>query len=179
MRNKFRYLPLLFLVLLAPLLAADMGPKPSAMFEIKYAIEPIPDLTDYALFECKDAACEDAYLLEDLGPQHFDCTQYECSSMAYGYADYLQIELTFSDGMTRTSNIFTKKHFNAEYTVTVRAQDLLVEETGGSWNPAITLLIVAITVICLVGILVVVGIVLIVRAIRKKRRADADLPPED
>ena len=51
MRKKFRYLPLLFLVMLAPLLAADMGPKPSAIFEIDYAIEPVPDLTDYALFD--------------------------------------------------------------------------------------------------------------------------------
>jgi hypothetical protein len=162
--------------MVTPLLMADMGPKPSAEFEIKYAIEPIPNLTDYALLECKDAACEETTLLEELGPQHFDCTQYECSSMSYGYTDYLQIELTFSDGVTRTSNIFTKKHFNAVYTITVRADDLVVKETGGSGNPYVIFLIVILAAICLVLLAVIGAIVLIVRAVRKKRRAaDNDL----
>ncbi len=171
MRGKNRIFPILLILLLAPLLMADTGPKPSAVFEIEYEIEPIPELTEYALFECVDAACAETYLLEELGPQHFDCTQYECSSMAYGYADTMKIALTFADGITRTSNIFTKKHFNAEYRITVRAEDLVVRETGGSGNPFTTFLIVAISAICFVGILVVVGIVLIVRSIRKKRRA--------
>ncbi|MCB2178680.1 hypothetical protein KQH61_04615 [bacterium] len=177
MTKNFRYLPLLLLLLLTPLLMADTGPKPSATFELEYAIEPIPDLTDYVLYECEDAACQESYILEQLGPQHFDCTQYECTSMAYGYGDYLQMALTFSDGVTRTSNIFTKQHFNAEFTVTVQTDDLLVEETGGSANPFVTFLIVAIAVVCLVGILVIVGIVLLVKAIRKKRRA-AEASPE-
>lgn len=171
MRGKIRIVPILLMLFLPPLLMADMGPKPSAMFEIEYAIEPIPELTDYALFECMDAACQETYLLEEMGPQHFDCTQYECSSMAYGYADTMKIALTFSDGLTRTSNSFGKKHFNAEYRITVRADDLVVKEIGGSGNPFSNFLIVVVSTVCLIGILVIVGIVLIVRTIRKNRRA--------
>lgn len=169
MRNKFRYFPLFFL-LLAPLLVADMGPKPTAEFEIEYAIDPVPTLTNYVLLECADPKCTEAAPLEEFGPQRFECTQEACSSMAYGYPDTMQISLTFSDGVTRTSNPFGKKHFNAEYRITVRADELVVKETGGSANPYTLFLIYILAVSCLVILGVIGAIVLIVRAVRKKRR---------
>lgn len=178
MRAKPHLFPIAFLLLLAPFLMADVGPKPSAMFEIEYTIDPIPELTDYLLLECKDPDCVDNYPLEKLGPQHFDCTQGSCSSIAYGYAEYMQIVFTFSDGVTRTSNIFTKNHFDAEYLITVQTEDLLVEETGGSGNPAITFLAVVLAVICLLVLVFAWGVVLIVRAIRKKRRGAAESPAD-
>jgi hypothetical protein len=165
------------LLLLAPLLMGDTGPKPSADFELIYEINPIPDVVNASLYDCNDPLCEDAFLLEELGPQGFRCTQYECDSLAYGYRDYLFILLDFSDGVTRQSNIFTKKHFSATYRVTVRAADLLVEETGGSGNP-FEMVVGAglIAVVCLgvlaVGVVALV-IVLIVRASRKWKTTPA------
>ena len=179
MRRKTYFFPTLLILLLTPLLMADMGPKPSAAFEIEYNIEPIPELTDYALLECSDAACAETSPLERLGPQHFDCTQYECSSMAYGYAETMQVTMTFSDGETRVSNPFGKRHFNAEYKITVRGDDLVVKETGGSGNPFVTFLYVGIGVLCLLGLAVVGIVVLIVRAVRKKRRASEEVVTAD
>jgi hypothetical protein len=50
----------------------------------------------------------------------------------------MRLRITFSDGVTRESNIFTKRHFDAHYRVLVQEVDLLVEETGGSViNPAL------------------------------------------
>jgi hypothetical protein len=52
--------------------------------------------------------------------------------MAYGYPDNLQLRVEFSDGVTRQSNVFTKRHFNATYRVTVGESDLTVRESGGT-----------------------------------------------
>lgn len=169
------------LVLLAPMLMADLGPKPSASFDLVYEIKPVPDLVSASLYDCDDPLCEEAFLLEELGPQGFDCTQFECTSLAYGYREYLYIVLEFSDGVTRQSNIFTKEHFSANYQVTVRANDLLVEETGGSGNSGglggfimISALSIILAVICpvvLVVAVVILAVVLIVRSSRKRKAA--------
>ena len=97
-KNKTTLLLALILLLLTPLLMADMGAKPTAEFEIIYQTSPAPELTGYALYVCETADCLDPYILEDLGPQHFDCTQDACCSMAYGYGDYMYITLEFADG---------------------------------------------------------------------------------
>lgn len=57
--------------------------------------------------------------------------------MAYSFSEYHQLRLTFSDGVTRESNIFTKKAFEANYKVTIGKNDLLVEEGRGYPNPSI------------------------------------------
>ena len=51
--------------------------------------------------------------------------------MAYGYTSYAKLVLTFSDGVTRESNIFGKEFDESQYEVTVHTSDLTVTETRG------------------------------------------------
>jgi hypothetical protein len=113
---------------LLPLITAraDVGPKPTADFEFEYQIDPV-DIVEGQLIECEDETCENGDPLEELGPQRFECTATSCSSMAYGYADYMKLVITFADHV-RESNVFTKKAFNATYKVIVSESSLQVEE---------------------------------------------------
>ena len=107
---------------------ADTGPKPSMdfQFEQEMAGEPLT-ITSGILFECDQSDCSDAEPIEEVGPQGFRCETNSCNAIAYGFAPYHQIEIEFSDGQTRQSNIFETAGFDSVYTVTVRPDDLLVE----------------------------------------------------
>ena len=117
-------------------LAADVGPKPTMQFEFKQDL-PGGDvlITSGILYECQQADCSDAALLEELGPQRFWCEEFRCSALAYGFAPYHRIEIQFSDGKTRQSNIFETIDFESYYIVTINPDDLLVEESFGSPAP--------------------------------------------
>ena len=111
-------------------LEADVGPKPQMTFRLKFeTAEPLRLLGGLQL-QCQAPDCSDAEPLEELGPQSFWCGETSCSSLAYGYATYNQLELGFSDGITRTSNVFTSGSLKTEYRVTVREDDLFVQRTG-------------------------------------------------
>lgn len=168
---------------LTPLLMADIGPKPTADFEIEYQIEPVPDLLSYALYLCRDAGCTDAYMLEEAGPQHFSCDQDTCTSMAYGYTDEMYIVLEFDDGVSRASNIFTKDHFNAEYRITVNHTDLMVEETGGNNSGSLGPIgggILIFTILAGCGVVVFIGLIVlaVVLIMRNSRRRKPAADPD-
>jgi len=110
---------------------ADTGPKPTMHFEFVYEVDPPLTIVSGVQLECQAADCSDAKPLTEGGPQRFGCTSEECSSLAYGYADYHRLSIEFSDGKTRQSNIFSEKYFEAYFRVTVREDDLLVEELPG------------------------------------------------
>lgn len=112
-------------------ISADIGPKPTATFDFEWETENQPTIVEGILLQCKDAECMDSYPLEELGPQHFTCTQTACDSMAYGYARYMKLVITFSDGVIRESSVFEKNYDKSSYTVTVHAASLEVSETGG------------------------------------------------
>ena len=172
MSNKTRLLFLTLLMLaFAPLLMADTGPKPAMDFELEYVLSPAPEITTATLLECQQKDCSDGVPLEELGPQGIHCpSNTECYSMAYGYnGEYFQLVLEFSDGVTRTSNVFTKHRFNASYRVTVTDNALEVEKAGGSGNPLAYFLFLMLALICGGVAIVIVGIVLIVRAVRRGR----------
>jgi len=176
-RRTFTNLIALLVIAITPLLIADTGPKPTAAFEIEYQIEPIPNLVHAAMYYCDDPDCTSADPIERAGPQYFECTQYACNSMAYGYADEMYITIDFDDGISRTSNIFTKKHFNAEYLILVNRANLIVKETGGNnsgmfggFGFIILLMICGALLILLV---IVLAIILVVRRAHKRRRAAA------
>jgi hypothetical protein len=171
------FLPLLLLIM-TPFLMADVGPKPTAEFEILYLIDSPPQLTGYALYLCDDTSCEDPYMMDELGPQHFDCDQNSCSSMAYGYADYMFITLEFDDGSSRSSNIFTKNHFDAEYEIYVGPDSLEVIETGGSnmgsFGPLEAMITASAVVLICGGIVFVAVIILvIILVIRNQKKKSA------
>jgi hypothetical protein len=123
---------------------ADMGPKPSMEFTFESG-DGVPELSivEGVMWECSDTTCAEAEILEELGPQGFSCGELACESMAYGYAAYHYLEITFSDGVTRQSNIFSKNHFDASYTVTITPDALVVEEGRGRANPMVRTIVVA------------------------------------
>ncbi len=129
-------LPLALLVsLLAALLPlgaalADVGPKPTIAFYFQPAAPGDPlTITSGVLLQCQTADCQDAAPLPGpLGPQHFSCEALACDGLSYGFSDYGQLEITFSDGSVRKSNVFAIKHFNSVYDVTINPGSLLVKE---------------------------------------------------
>ena len=120
----------------------DVGPKPTMDFE--FVMEqglPTVTITEAVLLECDDASCAGARPLEVLGPQGITCQEMSCSSMAYGYADYHRLEVTFSDGVTRQSDVFEKSAFHATYRVTVGQELLRVREGRGKIDPLVGVLL--------------------------------------
>jgi hypothetical protein len=121
---------LLFFLMLVPTTSvlADMGPKPHMEFEFTHeGTETL--IVSGTLYECGEPDCSDAQPLEEVAVQGFYCYQgTSCSAVAYGFRPYHQLEITFDDGRTLQSNVFETVGFISNYTVTVRATDLLVEE---------------------------------------------------
>jgi hypothetical protein len=160
-RRKLLLFILFTLLLMLPdgTASADIGPKPTMEFTFEYETGEDLYIVDGVLLQCADPTCSDPYPLEQLGPQNFSCDQTGCSSMAYGYAGDNMLEITFSDGVTRRSNQFGKQHFDAEYTVTVYEDELVVVETGGRVNPMGALFAGAIAAACIGGALLILLLV--------------------
>ena len=169
---KYSLLLLLLIQVLLPtrLVLADTGPKPGMDFEFTQELsgEQVT-ITSGVLYECDRPDCSDAVPLEEVGPQGFYCQTEGCSATAYGFAPYHRLEIQFSDGQTRQSNVFETAGFDSEYTVTVRPDDLLVEAqfSLGIFPRTGTLLLAC---ICgLVGLTLIVGL-----AVFMMRRPRAD-----
>jgi hypothetical protein len=128
-------IPVLVLLTFIPFrgASADVGPKPTMNFNFVQGFPGLPlNITSGTLYECEQPDCQDATPLEELGPQGFDCQATSCSALGYGFSTYQQLEIQFSDGKTRRSNVFENVDFNANYKVTIREDDLLVEPLSGS-----------------------------------------------
>ncbi len=140
--------------------SADTGPKPSMDFQFRQEMtgEPPLTITSGILFECGNPDCSDASPLEEAGPQGFTCAAISCHAVAYGFAPYHQLEIEFSDGMTRQSNVFETAGFDSSYTVTIRPGDLLVESQFSlGFLPRTGTLLVA-CVCGLVGLVLLIGL---------------------
>jgi hypothetical protein len=87
------------------------------------------------LYQCDESDCSDAAPLEEVGPQALYCEPEACSATGYGFAPYNMLEIEFSDGVTRRSNVFEQIDFESYYAVHVRAEDLLVEPLLGREAP--------------------------------------------
>jgi hypothetical protein len=125
-----RLLLLAFILAAIPsqIVQADAGPHPSMQFTFVSRLEPAPAILSGRLMECQDEACAQSDPLPELGPQRFGCQAESCYSSGYSYSPYHRLEIEFSDGLTRQSNIFTKRAFAANYLVTVLEDRLEVEE---------------------------------------------------
>lgn len=123
------------LLVLVPAARADVGPKPTLDFVFVYETGAPLTITGGELLQrCDETTCVDGKPLQQAGPQHFSCTESSCSSMAYGYSEYQQLVIHFSDGVTRKSQIFTRSSFSNQMRVTVRENDLWVETISAITN---------------------------------------------
>jgi hypothetical protein len=173
MRQKTRniFILLLFTVSFLPLrsVSADTGPKPGMSFEFKQEFTGDQvTISSGVLLECEQSDCQDAKPLQQAGPQGFTCGESSCLAIAYGFSTYHQLEIQFSDGKTRRSNIFKTAHFNSFYTVTIRQDDLLVE-TKFSMDIFSITTVIFLCGGCLIGIIVIVVVILLVRRASKKK----------
>ncbi len=170
--KKFRIFLLLFiliqLVLPTRAVLADTGPKPTMDFEFKGLQEGELQIISGILYECEQSDCSDAGPLEELGPQGLYCEATGCRALGYGFAPYHILEIEFSDGATRRSNIFETAGFDSVYTVTVQPKDLTVKAqfTLGNLHPYLKLLLTCLC--CIVGI--ILPIVLAVYLVRRSRK---------
>ena len=160
------------LLALLPLytVSADTGPKPSMDFTFQQQPSATHlTITSGILFECEQSDCQDAKPLQVLGPQRFSCAETVCSAMAYGFSTYHRLEIQFSDGKTRQSNVFKTAQFQSSYQVTIRPDDLLVEPkfTLNLFTPLTYVLLCS---GCLLGIVILVALIsfLVRRSKRKK-----------
>ena len=157
---------LFFVLILLPARAvlADTGPKPTMDFQFRQEMTGEPPVTIAAgiLYECDQLDCSDASPLEEVGPQRFTCEVNSCRATAYGFAPYHRIEIEFSDGKTRQSNVFETAGFDSEYAVIIRPDDLLVEaQFGLSGFPRIALILLA-CLCAFISVGLVVGLVIFV-----------------
>ena len=147
---------------------ADTGPKPSMDFTFQQELPGGPvTITSGILYECEQPDCTDAAPLEEAGPQRFTCEATTCYAMAYGFSPYHRLEIQFSDGQTRQSNIFETAGFDSMYTVTIRPDDLLVEAqfSLGIFPRTATILVVCLC--ALMGMILLIGLAIFTRRGRR------------
>ena len=149
---------------------ADIGDKPSLSFEFVFEANTQLTITEGILYTCTDISCVDRQPLQELGPQRFSCTETSCSTTTYGHPDFMQLEVTFSDGITRRSGVFSTSGFHVKYLVTVRESELTVVEESArdsrapSIIPAVpfimysTLFVGGLVIVVLVTLIVLLGV---------------------
>ena len=140
---------------------ADVGPKPSMDFEFVYETDEPLSIVDGKQMQCEEPDCADAEPLEEVGPNRFWCTGDHCSSSSYGYTTYNQLVVQFSDGVTRTSGVFSGGTIKNEYRVTVHEDRLEVERVKAGVGPPFVWVLVGrllgTTLAILLGLLLLMG----------------------
>jgi hypothetical protein len=149
---------------------ADTGPKPRMDFQFRQEMtgEPPVTIVSGILYECDQADCSDGAPIEEVGPQGFRCEVIRCNALAYGFAPYHRIEIEFSDGKTRQSNVFETAGFESNYTVTIRPDDLLVEAHFTLGGFPRTALILTACFCAVLGVGLVLGMILFLLRRSKK-----------
>ncbi|HEY9529293.1 MAG TPA: hypothetical protein VIR02_19540 [Anaerolineales bacterium] len=149
---------------------ADTGPKPRMDFQFQQEMTGEPPVTIMSgiLYECDQPDCSDGAPIEEVGPQGFRCEVIRCSALAYGFAPYHRIEVEFSDGKTRRSNVFETAGFESNYTVTIRPDDLFVEARFTLGGLPRTALILTACFCAVVGVGLVLGVIVFLLRRSKK-----------
>jgi hypothetical protein len=150
--------------------SADTGPKPTMDFQFMQGFPGLAvSILSGTLFECDRSDCQDAAPLMQAGPQRFYCEATNCHALAYGFSNYHRLQIQFSDGKTRQSNIFKTDQFQSIYKVTIRQDDLLVEPQI-SLNLFSPWTYILLCICCLVVIALLIGVILWSVRSRKGRK---------
>jgi len=86
--------------------------------------------------------------------------------MAYGYAEYHQLVIRFSDGIERRSNVFTHERSYANYTVTIGEAELKVKEERGGAGPLVGLVLAVLSGAGLVLLMATTLILIVMLAVK-------------
>lgn len=120
---------------------ANLSPKPEMDFSFTYQnteklqIDPLHS----EQIQCKDNQCLQATALGNYGIQKLYCTSEKCFSVAYEYEPYQQLIISFTNGKTLKSNIFSAPDsLRTRFEVTVTENALHVTPLGtvpqaGTW----------------------------------------------
>ena len=127
---------------------ADVAPSATLDFEFQPGFSPASPVTIMSgtLFECDQPDCSDAKPLDTSAQrqtwyeQKFSCDKNSCHAQAYGFSKYSRIEILFSDGKLRRSNVFEITELKPKYTVTIRQDDLVVKNPINALAPIYILL---------------------------------------
>ncbi len=157
----------LLLFLIRPVYA-DLGPKPTMYFSLKYEISEDITLEGCEQYQCDKPDCSDAALLERLGPQGTNSLERACQSVSYGYAPYQKLVLKFSD-RTRESNVFKADNskLDSDYDVIVKEDKLEIGD--GDMGASLTInrtpgyFIVAFVITVILELLAAVAYVLVLK----------------
>lgn len=149
---------------------ADIGPKPQMEFKFNYPYDDQLSIISGELLECDQSDCADAAPLPTLGPQNFSCTKTDCTAMAYGFSKFHRLRITFSDGITRDSNVFGKRFFNARYQVAVGEHDLMVREQLGGLPPLQGILALGLAALILISLFMLTVFVLLILLIIREEQ---------
>jgi hypothetical protein len=175
-KKIFTLLAILLSIIPFQIALADTGPKPSMDF---YFTQAFPgdqvSITSGILLECEQADCSDAKPLEEMGPQHFACDVVTCHANFYVEAPYHRIEIQFSDGKTRQSNIFETAGFSSIYNVTIQEDDLLVKAKFNPtkiFSPYINLIFLCAA--CIIFPIVTAAIIAFFYVLRLKKRNETE-----
>lgn len=123
-----KYLYFLLIIFLGAQARADMGPKPSFSMTL---VQPAhgPKLTiktaKLLFWGTKTGKFEE---LPEYGPQGLQVGHITLSCLAYGFPKSLKIVATFSDGKTRSSNIFNTYAMDSHFSLEVKGNSLLIKE---------------------------------------------------
>lgn len=111
-----------------------MGPKPTMEFEFVQDMSGSTlTMVSWSLINCEDSECSTT--AEIIPVEYgFNCANHQRDvGVSYGIQHkYFQMEIAFSDGVTRKSNAFARRFFDARYRVAIQNNSLLVKELKGS-----------------------------------------------
>lgn len=109
---------------------ADVFPKPEMEFSFIYntADKPLLDPQHSEQIQCQDNQCMESKPLGKYGIQKLYCSLGNCFSVAYEYAPFQKLIISFADGSKKESNVFsTQKKLRSRFNVYVDEENLTVE----------------------------------------------------
>ena len=114
--------------------AEAISPNPQMDFSFVFnTSSPLTiDVVRSEQLQCTDSLCLSAKPLGDYGAQRMDCTATACRSVAYEYEPFQKLIITFSDGITRESDVFpAPKTLRTAFNVVVEPDKLHVHQVPG------------------------------------------------
>lgn len=126
---------LLLLALFIPFLPAqaDVFPKPHVEFSFIYNTEekPLIDGLHSEQIQCRDSLCLQSDPLGNYGIQKMNCGAGKCEATAYRFDPYQKLVVSFTDGKTRESEVFSlPSALYTRYNVYVEPDKLVVEPSN-------------------------------------------------